>query len=81
MKAEYSGREIYIDGETGQAAIEPDELTLGNFQAKLDTQREMKELMESMKGQPDITLDGREMMVYCNIGSPEDVTAVQSNDG
>lgn len=81
LKAEYSGREIYIDGETGQAAIEPDELTLGNFQAKLDTQREMKELMESMKGQPDITLDGHEMMVYCNIGSPEDVHAVQSNDG
>ena len=81
LKPEYSSREIYIDGETGQAAIEPDELTLGNFQAKLDTQREMKELMESMKGQPDITLDGREMMVYCNIGSPEDVHAVQSNDG
>ena len=41
----------------------------------------MKELMETMKGQKDVTLDGREMMVYCNIGNPEDVAAVQSNDG
>lgn len=81
LKPEYNGREIYIDGETGQAAIEPDELTLGTFQAKLDSQQEMKELMETMKGQPDVTLDGREMMVYCNIGSPGDVHAVQSNDG
>ena len=29
----------------------------------------------------DVTLDGREMMVYCNIGSPEDAHAVQANDG
>lgn len=34
-----------------------------------------------MKGQKDVTLDGREIMVYCNIGSPEDVSAVLSNDG
>lgn len=81
LRPEYNGREIYIDGETGQAAIEPDDLTLGTFQAKLDSQQEMQELMETMKGQPDVTLDGREMMVYCNIGSPEDVHAVQSNDG
>lgn len=29
----------------------------------------------------DVTLDGRKMMVYCNIGSPEDVAGVLSNDG
>ena len=34
-----------------------------------------------MKGQADVTLDGRPLMVYCNIGSPEDVAAVQANDG
>lgn len=81
LKADYAGRTIYIDGETGQAAIEPDDITLSAYQAKLEKQQEMKELMETMKGQQDITLDGREMMVYCNIGSPEDVPAVLSNDG
>ena len=81
LKAEYSGRQVYIDGETGQVAIEPDEITLAAFQSKQAKQQELKELMETMKGQKDVTLDGREMMVYCNIGSPEDVTAVLSNDG
>ena len=28
LKAEFSGRQVYIDGETGQVAIEPDEITL-----------------------------------------------------
>lgn len=81
LKAEQSGREVYIDGETGQVAVEPDKITLSSFQTKMEKQREMKELMETMKGQEDVTMDGREMMVYCNIGSPADVPAVLSNDG
>ena len=81
LKEEMNGRMVYIDGETGQAAIEPDEITLAAFQTKLEKQREMKLLMETRKGQEDVTLDGRHMMVYCNIGSPEDVAAVLSNDG
>ena len=81
LKQELNGRMVYIDGETGQVAIEPDEITLSAFTTKQEKQREMKELMETMKGQEDVTLDGREMMVYCNIGSPEDVAAVHSNDG
>ena len=81
LRREQSGREAYIDGETGQVAIEPDDITLSAFQTKLAKQQEMKELMETMKGQEDVTLDGRKMMVYCNIGSPEDVAAVHNNDG
>ncbi len=81
LKQELSGRVAYIDGETGKIAFEPDEITLTAFQTKYEKQQEMKILMETMKGQEDVTLDGREMMVYCNIGSPGDVTAVLSNDG
>ena len=81
LKQELSGRMAYIDGETGKVAIEPDDITLTAFQAKLEKQEELKNLMETMKGQEDVTLDGRHLMVYCNIGSPEDVAAVLSNDG
>ena len=81
LKQEYEGRIAYIDGETGQAALDPDDLTLAAFQNKAQKQAEMKELLQTMVGQEDVTLDGRKMMVYCNIGSPEDVHAVLSNDG
>lgn len=81
LRQELNNRVAYIDGETGEVAIEPDDITLTAFQAKLARQEEMKTLMETMKGQEDVTLDGREMMVYCNIGSPEDVAAVHNNDG
>ena len=81
LKPELEGRTAYIDGETGKVALDPDAITLAAYEAKLKKQQEMKLLMETMKGQKDVTLDGREMMVYCNIGSPEDVAAVHNNDG
>ena len=81
LKEEYEGRLAYIDGETGQVILEPDELTLAALKAKHEKQEEMKELLQTMKGQEDVTLDGRKMMVYCNIGSPEDIAAVLNNDG
>ena len=81
LKKEMEGRLAYIDGETGKVALEPDELTLAAYNAKLKKQQEMKVLMDTMKGQKDITLDGREILVYCNIGSPDDIPAVINNDG
>ncbi len=81
LNASYEGQTAYIDGGTGQVILDPDEETLAAFQKKMEEQAKMKELMESMKGQEDITKDGRKIMLYCNIGSPDDVDAVLANDG
>ncbi len=81
LKEEYEGRQAYIDGETGELVLEPDESTLAAFKEKHQKQAEMKALLETMKGQEDVTLDGKKIMLYCNIGSPEDVEAVINNDG
>ena len=77
----YSGSLCYLDGETGELILEPDSVTLTALTDKHHKQLETKRLLESMKGREDVTLDGREIMLYCNIGSPEDVAAVLSNDG
>ena len=77
----YNGRTAYIDGETGQMIIDPDAMTLAVMKEKYEKQQETKRLLENMKGQEDVTLDGKKMLLYCNIGSPEDVSAVLANDG
>ncbi|MCD8191136.1 MAG: phosphoenolpyruvate--protein phosphotransferase [Clostridiales bacterium] len=81
LKQDYNGRTAYIDGETGELFLDPDEITLTGLKEKREKQLEMKKLLETMKGKEDVTLDGKKMMLYCNIGSPEDVAAVQNNDG
>ena len=81
LKAEYVGRVAYLDGETGCVVLDPDELTHAQIREKYNKQQEMKEILATMKGQEDVTLDGKKINVYCNIGSPEDVAAVLNNDG
>ena len=81
IKKEYSGRLAYIDGTEGTVILDPDELTLVTLRKKFEEQEARKELLLSMRGKEDITLDGKKVNVYCNIGSPDDLDAVIANDG
>lgn len=81
LTEEYNGREGWIDAETGEIILDPDEITLKGLELKAKKQAELKELMQTMIGQEDVTLDGKKIKLYCNIGSPEDVAAVKANDG
>ncbi len=81
LKEAYQDRLAYIDGETGQIFLDPDDLTYATLKDKYEKQQELKKLLETMKGQEDVTLDGKHINVYCNIGSPDDLAAVLANDG
>ncbi len=81
LNEDLAGKEVYIDGDTGKVYIDPDEETLEMLNAKFEKQQQMKELMATMVGQENVTLDGRKVNIYCNIGSPDDVEAVKANDG
>lgn len=80
LTEELSGKFAMLDGQTGELAIEPDGLTTRRLKKKQEKERAMQQLMEQLKGKPDVTLDGQVMHVYCNISSPDDVDAVLSND-
>ncbi|MCD8355146.1 MAG: phosphoenolpyruvate--protein phosphotransferase [Clostridia bacterium] len=75
------GKVAIIDGETGEVAIDPDDITSERLLKKQAKERALKELLDQLKGQENITIDGRKVMVYCNIGSPDDVDPVLANDG
>ena len=81
LKESYSGRNVVIDGATGTVVINPDEDTLTQYKRKRDELNKQRELLEQLKGEENVTKDGKTMRVYCNIGSPEDVHSVLENDG
>ena len=81
LKPEYEGRQVIIDGATGNVVIDPDDMTRDRLLKKREEQLRLQRLLESLKGQPNITKDGKSIRIYCNIGSPDDVHAVQVNDG
>lgn len=81
LKPEYEGRAVIVDGATGAVIIDPDDDTRDRLMKKREEQLRLQRLLETLKGQPNITKDGKSIRIYCNIGSPEDVHAVQVNDG
>ncbi len=81
LKKEYNGRIAYVDGTDGTIILDPDELTLASLRKRHEDQEARKALLLSMRGQEDVTLDGKKVNVYCNIGSPDDLDAVLANDG
>ena len=80
LKKEYEGREVIIDGTTGNVVIEADPDAKAHLMKKMEEQRKTREMLEQLKGKPNETIDGRSMRVFCNIGSPDDVAAVLAND-
>lgn len=69
-----------VDGYTGEIFIDPDEETLDAITAKQRSDLEKKELLKSLKGKENITLDGTKVNIYANIGSVDNIGAVLVND-
>ena len=81
LQPEMEGKYAIIDGQTGEAVIEPDDAERERLLKKQAKEKALKELLNQLKGKPNVTKDGRNVMVYCNIGSPADIDAVLQNDG
>ena len=81
LKESYEGKEVFVDGQTGEVVVDADEVTRDRLTKKQSKERALKELLDQLKGKPNETVDGKNIMVYCNIGNPGDMDAVLANDG
>lgn len=81
LKPDYEGHTVIVDGSVGTIIIDPDSETIERMTKKKNEQLQLQRSLEELRGQPNMTKDGKSIRVYCNIGSPDDIHAVQTNDG
>lgn len=74
------GKMGVVDGTSGIFYIEPEEKTLEELLAQQKKEQELKDLYETLKGKENVTLDGKKIMVYANIGNIKDLAHVIKND-
>ena len=74
------GTEAIVDGFDGAIYIEPDKETYDRLSKRKREEDEKKELLLTLKGKEDVTLDGQHVMLYANIGSTGDLAMVLKND-
>lgn len=74
------GDSAIVDGFTGEIYIAPDEETIIRFEKKQKEDKDKKKLLQELKGKENVTLDGKKISIYANIGSVDNIGAVLLND-
>lgn len=74
------GKPAIIDGAKGILYVEPEEEILAQMQERKKAEEEQKELLLALRGKENITLDGRKIKLYANIGNSKDLAMVLQND-
>lgn len=74
------GKTAVVDGTTGTVYIDPDEETLDIMKKRQDSEIRRRQELESVRGKESVTRDGRHIDVYANIGNPDNLPQVLSND-
>ena len=80
LEAVNSGEFAAVDGYTGEVFLDPDEETKARLESKRAEDEEKKRLLQELKGKENVTLDGRKINIYANIGSVDNIGAVLAND-
>ena len=75
-----NGKMGIVDGYTGKLYIEPDEETMKKYEAKKAEDENKKRLLLELKGKENVTLAGKKINLYANIGGVADVANALSND-
>ena len=80
LKNIHDGDMLIVDGHTGQLIVSPDDVTIAKYTAKQAEDARKKQLLQELKGKENITLDGRKINIFANIGGVGSIGAVLAND-
>ena len=80
LDEQMDGKLGVVDGASGVFYVNPDEETLTRMKEKQKEDLCRKELLLTLKGKENVTLDGQKVMLYANIGNIKDLATVLQND-
>ena len=73
------GDTIILDAKEGTVILNPDEATLAEYKEKREKYLEEKAALQVLLDKPSITVDGHQVELVANIGSPKDMDNVVAN--
>lgn len=74
------GKFAIVDGYNGNVYVEPIDDVVKEYESKKQEAEEKKRLLQELKGKENITLDGKKIKLYANIGGVADVASALQND-
>ena len=77
---EIDGKKAIVDGFKGELIVEPSDEVLEEYENKAAQEAAKKQLLLELKGKETVTLGGRAIRLYANIGGISDLQSVMQND-
>ena len=75
-----TGMQAVVDGFNGEVIFEPTAELREKTMQRIAEEKEKFQLLQTLKGKESVTLDGRKVHLYANIGSVDDLGYVLEND-
>ena len=75
-----TGMTAVVDGFAGEVVFDPDEKLRRETETRVKEEQEKLRLLQTLKGKENVTLDGKRIDIFANIGSVVDVGYVLEND-
>lgn len=80
LKEIRTGMTAVVDGLKGEVIFEPSDEIRAETEKKVCEEQEKLKLLQSLKGKENVTLSGKKIKIFANIGSVTDVGYVLEND-
>ncbi|MBS5136525.1 MAG: phosphoenolpyruvate--protein phosphotransferase [Oscillospiraceae bacterium] len=74
------GREVAVDGSTGEVVVAPDGAVRAEFEARQSAACAERAEAECYRGRASVTRGGRKIELCANVGGPEDIEAALAGD-
>ena len=79
LTQDLDGKLAVVDGNHGTIYVDPDAETMEKMKTLKKEEEEKKELLQTFKNKESITLDGKKVLTYANIGNVKDLALVLQN--
>ena len=79
LTQDLDGKLAVVDGNHGTIYVDPDAETMEKMKTLKKEEDEKKELLQTFKNKESITLDGKKVLTYANIGNVKDLALVLQN--
>lgn len=80
LSAVSDGDSAIADGFGGEFILNPDEITVAVARKRQEEECGKRKLLQELKGKENVTLDGRKINIFANIGSADNIGEVLLND-
>ncbi|MBQ7677854.1 MAG: phosphoenolpyruvate--protein phosphotransferase [Lachnospiraceae bacterium] len=74
------GKMGIVDGFEGKLLVDPDEALIESYKKRQEKEAEKQRMLQELKGKETVTIDGKSIHLYANIGGVKDVADVLEND-